>query len=820
MQISKIALVCILIAFFAVGLIGGRLLLKPPPAPTLGHPPAPAQESQETAPEHPHKEPAVPAASLQTHPPDEPEHPGGEIMDQPDPAGGDEVIMADGSHYLSVSDGDPEESRAVATVIRCADRYIDNGRIVNADTVVFAQSSVEKVKQPIVLTRLEYDTITALLDTPGSPSAVEVRKLAVAQCRNVQRKKVLADFVFKRVIASMAPSEADIAAVFNSVKNMLENRYPQYGGLNESMKNSIRLYCIREQFLTLVLSSCERLLQSGNLSFNRFDLPVPWRVEGSSYEDGFGERPPAARLMSKGTIGSEDSLFVIDGRSIVVSELDSSLGSIDIPLVQLPGGESLYDDIVKLAASMGEREHRLVHWLDNFTPRYRDRIAEFVILEIVRRWKRDGQFASGGSDDVEVDTVRPEMKLASLINATGYIADVAQVYLQKELAQAIRCVPTMMDVCAEAGFNAYVVHKFPLFDLTWILLQGYASGMERVDIYPRDVLASRGYSGEFDVVKTLVIMIKKGFLISNILFVVGDGMTTMHVGMDEESLLRQLFTIRLEDRLPYGMWRGRLRGIYLGDDPYHTAKKQNTLDGGTAPRDTSFSPEIDRETPAAHRLLPSAPGAEEKVKPDTVTSASPKPPAITSGYITDEQVEDFYHRFSSLFATGRQYRFGILFHPDKNIVQKAVEELKTGVSFDKAVTRYAIVQSRKYEQVLIPEELLKPELSKVLETLDVNDVSDIVDIRSPGEGYALLQLLSRRESRAIPFEHRTVKDMCREYYLAEKVNTEFQTQIARGGGYIKRYKRWIWPVDSVEGKKLLTAAAALVDSAQVNEKKR
>ncbi len=739
-------------------------------------------------------------------------------MDQPEPAGSDETTMTDGSHYLSVPGGDPEESRAASTIIRCADRYINSGRIVNADTVVFAQSSVEKVKQPIVLTRLEYDTIKALLDSPGSPTAVELRELAGAQCRNVQQKKALADFVIERVIASMAPSEADITAVFHSVKSMLEKYYPQYGGLNESMKNSIRLYCIREQFLTLVLSSCEKLLQSGDLIFNRFNLPVPWRVEGSSYEDGFGERPPEARLMSKGTIGSEDSLFVIEGRSIVVSELDSSLGSFDIPLVQLPGGESLYNDIVQLAASMGAGEHRLVRWLDNFTPRYRDRIAEFVILEIVRSWKRSAQFVSSGSDDVETDTVRPEMKLASLINASGFSAEVVQVYLQKELAQAIRCVPTMMDVCAEVGINAYVAHKFPLFDLTWILLQSYASGMERVDIYPRNVLANRGDSGEFDVMKTLEIMIKKGYLISNILFVVGDSMTTMHVGMDEESLLRQLFTMRLEEKLPYGMWRGRLRGVYLGDDPYQMAKERNTLDGGTSPRDTSFSPEMDSETPSAHRLLPSTSGGEEQVQPDTVTSASPKYPVMNGGYITDEQVDGFYHRFSSLFITGRQYRFGILFHTDKRIVQKAVKELETGVSFDEVVARYAIVQSRKYEQVFIPEELLKPELSKVLETLDVNDVSDIVNICGFGEGYALLQLLSRRESRAIPFEHRIVKDMCREYYLAEKVNTEFHTQIARGGGYIKRYKRWIWPVDSAEGKKLLTAAAALVDSAQVNEK--
>lgn len=678
--------------------------------------------------------------------------------------------------------------RRIDTVMSLKTRYVQNNTLLSANDVLFAGAEDNQTsRRPLVLDQFEYQALNFFFENPGTPEGEKTRQLAECVYQIHREEQDTIKYFSDVILPAILPDEIEIENFLSRFIFSFSRIDQRYISRTEHLKEAVRVYLIREKLILYLLGIFRELTLAGRIKLNWPETGSPWVLPTDHTVDSsinihmvrpvYGDEPAplhegvTGRQTETGAFKVGESLFTLDGQVIPAEMANLGLISLDIPLMAL-GQDDKISDILKRMVPPGEGTGKnLSTWLLNFAPDDREQVIKTLFAALAQARIKDSK-PEYGKPGAHMDD---NLKLSSIISVISCAAFKSRKHNMWLGFDIINKAPVIAQILMEGCFSTQVTFPENMISTSaWISLSPYTAGGKKLNIFPSNSLKYLDIPADPGALRLYARkeVLKFGEI--------GRQMSVTDLGgqsltIDQENPVRFLVDQRFDRTYPLASWEGLIRPkqVSLLGDP-------NEMDDASWPT-----------------LIEHGSTGELPVSFDV----SQKPA---------EELKHLYEKNANHFNIGPGYRFNILFHTNRDIVDTARKKLREDLSFGDAVFAYGLIIPEGLETKVFPGEVLKSEIAVTLESLTIGQVSRIFEIGPPTNGFAIVYLLEKAEPAVLPFENALVHEILQDYYFAYFIHEVANEQLSQGGGYSNKYSRWMWPADSDEIRNMITRASSLL----------
>ncbi len=643
-----------------------------------------------------------------------------------------------------------EEGRRIFTALGFTSSYLGGNRLLKINDVTARGSGGALKYDPLVmLEENEFVVLKQLMESPEGRQGKAALSLADQLFRIYLTRDSLPRYFWEHVIPTLRPGDEEVNNFYDRYKDYFQEVDERYAALTEHLKETIKVYLIRENLVRFLAASFQELALTKRLKLYWPEAAPPWKI----VSPGVGQRRVGRRVMNalvtdEHSLNENEILFTLDDQAVVAGTALSMLAS-GIPILDQSHAETAWETLTRVLPPEGDGRESLARWLGSFQPESREAVVHVLFNSLAQSKLAD----SGISYKAFEGYTSRELKLMALINVSSTLAGKINDRLASFTREAIDTLPRLIQGLSEGCFSsATALDLNMLSDVIWTSLASYTASPQWLRVVSRDPLR--------------------------------------HVSLPEDP--KDLQGILVRDMIRLKNQRTGIRFINYGPDFWSNAAGHQIT-------------ELLKRRLFGNRSLASQQG--NYLLKFTRTSGGVIPAELPS----PEDLKETYEANRNAFDIGDKYRFRILFHPVREVVEKARQELVDGMEFEQAIFTYGIIKPDNFDLELYPAETLKPEISRVLSVLKKGEVSQIFKIRPPGYGFAMVHLLEKEGKGIIPFDNPLVMEALRTHLSSKNWEQEAAgNAVPKEGGYVKKFSLWVFPGGSSWMEKALTEADVIL----------
>ena len=611
--------------------------------------------------------------------------------------------------------------------------------------------------KPLVLTSQQYTIMKKIFSAPGEPQVEAALKIANHLLEVWVDYYLMEQYYRQEVLVEILPDTRSIMeftaahSIGDSHKHVVSERF----------KETVKQHLLEENMVRLMLERFDRFSSTGRLQLARLDNPIPWAVRSVAmsyfYQEGTHGGPDGTREKGETYLDNGVTIFTIDGRTVPAGAVSFSYLDFNFLPFEIPPGR-LLGTVDRLSSGLPGRRKQLFSWLNCFESGIRESVIRLLFTHLVRTGMKDS--AEENRETYRVpDKVLRKMRLNALICLVGYTA--SRVYIKNKglLISTLSVLPRLTLNLTGGCYGLSVARSTNLLD---------------VCLSDLDFICPEG---------RMAIRISSGHPLS--VLDVPEEYNRFQLMVEQEVLQFTPRTIQASQDESIS----KLKGFVF------------------MPVKTLVNYRLRRKYP-----LFDVPGLYLHVTPQgyqVYEEGSPMHDENAS-FETIENLKVMYEENVDCFTIGASYRFQSLFHTDREVVEAARQALSKGLDMDSALSTYGIIGSEMSGAQFYPVDLLKPEITETLESLQTGDYSDIIVVGSPCSGFAVIRLLEKREPVILPFENDMVPEVLTRFHHAYIMRNIMDEHLSGAGGFTRAYFRWVWPYDSPVVLEMMDQAAEVM----------
>ncbi len=679
------------------------------------------------------------------------------------------------------------EARQLTSTMSFKENFLADNRLYTIKDIIFPQTSSDlQFTHPLVVNNIEYNALKQLV-SDTQDSHVKKGQLLAQYIYTLRLEDTAVElYIRNEIFPTITPEDEEVEEYYESWKSHFSQFDSRYVQPTEHLKEAVKIFLLRKNLARFLLAAYQEAILTKRIKLHWPTAAPPWSVLGAGpavsatpLEVGAtteiigatAEIVGATTEINATVLTKDTKLFTMDGETMMVSGINHML-SRNMPVITKGLSESLYHVLERILPPEEGKRENLVSWLSNFRARDRETLVYFVFAALVRSRLKASKFLDGELQGLD----RSALKLNALIKVAVCAAELSQEHEVSLSAGIVTGIPVLIQFLTESPFTYGVVLANPLRDLAWTDLNPYHNARQ-LRVVPRHPLKHLPLPKDETQLQELI----------------------YEWLYDKNMLGREIYGVSLSSRIRYTVSNSILS---LFDTRFTEKYPLGYLQGVI--RDQSFIPDRMLMSAEDTKFLAENPHGKP-LPPDALTAASK---AYWS--LREKVDEEIYKESIELLKIGPRYKFQILFHTDRKVIEKALKFLQEGRSFSQGMFRYGLLYPEGMEDEIYPADMLQPVFSKALSALEPGGVSNILEISSPVKGFALVYLLEVKEPKTFAREDPMVQEILSQFYFPYFINLVTAPAMKQGGGYVKEYARWFWPSDSQEVQDLLTKASTTI----------
>ena len=767
MEISKRALIIMIVVCFVVGMFGYRLVLS-----GLGYRfGKPASTSGEPG-------PGVPPTELVVNPTGTTSEETAISDTIPTEELTSEVFVPEVvPTIISPAKIDLTESdvQRLTTATSFKLNFISGNSIFSADDVIFAGRARTDASNIVVLKPLQYKVLVKAIESSDEPE-IKILQDFAREMNKIKSDMIRTTVYFESdVIPNLLPTDKDVEEFYQEFSTFYTSFDSRYVGLNEHLKEGIKLYLLRENLVRYMMAVYQELVLTNRLTLNWPGVEPPWIVENKQAFSGNTEISPH-------NLKATTPLFTLDGATVPAGFVNKSFFTLNLKLLEERKTDKLTDNLFRIQPPETGNKTSLTAWLKNFEPNSSEAVVNILFATLARTRMNDKMNKETAAKiDPVLDTYQGKIPLSTLMALAAYTTDQA-VEKSHILAKAlIQQAPTVISEFTHSGFLRPLIS----LDLAWNNLE-MLRGNRFLRINAENIFK---YLHVPDDPVERLLFTHQELLNHRMNTILYDQFAEESLGSTTIDSLHSLLELRFLQRYP----------TYSIVQASNTSNLNQKYSISMTPSPDNF-PEIP-EPPAENiqtnvsRLQP-----QENIQiPDPESN--------------EADLQEMYDKNADLFKIGEQYRFQILLHPKRSTIDQAQTALKEGTSFEQSLFSYGAVYPELLAKQVCPSESLNQDIVEALKTLQPGEVSAIFSITGRVTCYAIVKLLETIEPGEIPFTHPKTQELLQRYSLTDAMDTDMKKSnlpsLIEEGAFSPIYKRWIGRYDSTAIKEMAEKATLI-----------
>lgn len=693
------------------------------------------------------------------------------------------------------------EARQLMSTMSFKKNFLADNKLFAIEDIIFPRTSSDyQLIHPLVVNNAESNALKQLV-SDTQDSSVQKGQLLAQYIYTLRLEDIGAElYIRNKIFPTITPEDEEVEEYYESWKSHFSQLDSRYVQSTEHLKEAVKIFLLRKNLARYLLAAYQEAVLTKRIKLHWPSAEPPWSVLGAGpavstthlavgatteVVGATAEVVGAIPIVSGATaeivgattginatvLTKDTKLFTMDGEMMMVSGINHML-SRNMPVITKGLPESLYHVLERILPPEEEKRDNLVSWLSNFRARDRETLVYFVFAALVRSRLKSSKFLDGELEGID----RSALKLNALIKVAVCAAELSQEHEMGLGAEIITGIPVLIQFLTESPFTYGVVLANPLRDLAWTDLNPYHNARQ-LRVVPKQPLKYLPLPKDETQLQELV----------------------YEWLYDKNMLGREVYGVTLSSRVRYTVSNSILS---LFDTRFAKKYPLGYLQGVI--RDQSFIPDKLMLPAEEAEFLAKNPHGKP-LSPDAIAAASKVHRAKR-----EKVFEQMYDNNASLFKVGLRYKFQVLFHTDRNVLEKALASLREGRGFSQAMFRYGLLYPEGMEAEIYPADTLQPAFSKALSALEPGGVSNILEISSPVKGFALVYLLEVKEPETYSQKDPMVQEVLDHFYFPYFINLVTAPVMKQGGGFVKEYARWFFPSDSQEVKDLLAKASTAI----------
>lgn len=645
-----------------------------------------------------------------------------------------------------------EVSKALHRYLKIAEigsRYLHRGAILTAGDVLFPGIDTGNLKHlPMVLSPLEYGVLRKFFDAPDDPGVKEALRLSAHVFRILYEDRSVVKYFKKELIPVLEPGDKEIGEFLTKYRHDLERLTPLHRQGTEQIKETVKQFLLNRNIDSYFNDLLDEFGARKRLQLKWQSVPKPWGLPGDMHTPAKPVSDTDRMYAGGRELHPDTVLFSVDDQPVTAGVIVGGKDLLVLSIVKDSQVNAVLDGLFPRFDEEGANPYR---WVRSFSPGVQGTVCSALFKSLITARMKNRAIAY---DELERYSLE-HLKLVAIITVASYCAGQATLPGQGAVADP-QCL----------AYMGRTIEQWTGFSLVnpWMVSEPLAYGITRF--------------------KTKVRAPTPEMAVNQIQVPQGAGELQVLISQEVNRYRYVGTQMHLSDPggRPYDLRQHNpetyLLKKRLGRN-YPMSASQGLMGNTAVPSGQSH-------TRVGHEF------------PDSQTEYSD----------TDTVLRTMYRENREVFRIGPSYQFQIIFHHDRNVVESALVQVTKGMPFEKTAFMFSSFYYDDLGQRFFPAQVLKPEISSVLEAVLPGAISDVFAVHSPGEGYAVVLVKSKQPAKVLPFERPNVRDVLQHHrhgFVLEQV-------LGREVGetrFVASLSRWIVPFESQEVRAMLAAVDSI-----------